>query len=250
MKVFWKWIKQLPLGLTIPIGLIMLVCLLYTVLFVCKFASCQLSNDPTDWANTANYFNLLVSVSNMIVFVGLSLLVYQYNVKKDRNDAAFQSALAKPILVFSSQNEDLNADGTRDMTWKLKNIGNGPALNMWVTYKKKRKGDWELPVAKCYSLAKDDTLTLDRTWINGPDVIVVLYKDTFGNGYGTVVIDDENYVENLDDLTSQTLLGEEITVESLRSIYTLEARRLEDIIRAPIVTSPSTSTTETTRREE
>jgi len=189
MKTFWSWLKNLPPILIVSMGILIVANSIYFLLFVMKFASTNLSDDPLDWANTATYINLIISVINLVVFVILSVLVYQYNIQRGNSTAAFQYTIVKPVLVFNSVNGDLNADGSRDISWQIKNIGNGSAINLWVAYKQDRREDWITPVAKCYSLAKDDTL--DVAWVNGPDVMVVLYQDTFKNDYCTLVMDDE-----------------------------------------------------------
>lgn len=66
--------------------------------------------------------------------------------------------------------------------WVLRNIGNGPALNILVAHRK--QGGWRNPVrAPALPVLKQFRLF----WLEAPDAIGVAYEDFRGRRYGTSV---------------------------------------------------------------
>ena len=156
-----KW-----LILTVPCILLLLGFTSYFMHFNGK-----VSSNAQDWGSFGSYINSFIALCNVALFVMFSFLLYKYN-----------RSINNPILTFKT--EDVNGEET----WQIINIGNGPALNLLVSYKTDKTKDWISPSVKSYSLGKNDKVNLD--WLTYPDVIGVHYKDIFDNEFIAIVGDD------------------------------------------------------------
>jgi len=85
----------------------------------------------------------------------------------------------KPVLVIAYANES---------GWQLRNVGNGPALNVLVA-QRHETGDWFEPV-RVPPLASGDELHL--TWLQHTNIrwIGVTYNDVDGRVYSSECSDD------------------------------------------------------------
>ncbi len=92
-----------------------------------------------------------------------------------------------PTLVFIYSPSD---------GWALRNVGNGPALNIVVAYQMHTDRDWQNPT-RLYPIPQGDKLTL--TWVgHNPDKLGVVYSDA-NNRFYTSICDDDltNVVEGI-----------------------------------------------------
>jgi hypothetical protein len=133
-------------------GLVMSLSLL---MYYLNFRNQEISSETATWGSFSDYLNPFVSITNLIVFIWLSIEVFNYNSKKDIQNDNFQKAIEKPVLILKKINTT-----TRIETWTIKNIGNGAAMNLKVAESANRIPNWVTPITKCYSLGKDDQLKL------------------------------------------------------------------------------------------
>jgi hypothetical protein len=185
-KKTFDWCKEnIEIVAAIPI-------FISVVAYIISFARNNWSHDPGDWGTLGDFFNPFIAISNLIVFVIFSRLVYNYNVRKDEELNAFQHTLERPIIVAISK-----LLPTRNEEWLIKNIGKGAAMNLKIIKLRNRSEQWEPPVAKCYSLSSsDEPIPMDFFSI-GLDVICIIYEDIFGSQYVSLAADDETYVRSL-----------------------------------------------------
>jgi hypothetical protein len=133
----------------------------------------KFSDSAPEWGSYGTYINSFVTLANVSLFIMFSLLVYNYNKLNNR-----------PILTFKTKFKK----GKKEI-WRIRNIGNGAALNLLVGYKTNAKNEWISPTVKSYSFGKDDEVIID--WITGsPDIIGVHYTDIFDEAFFAVVGND------------------------------------------------------------
>jgi hypothetical protein len=196
------------------------------------------STDSKDWGGFGSFINPFVTLSNVCIVIIFSILVYRFNNLNNR-----------PILTFKT----ISDDGTE--IWQIINIGAGPALNLVVSYKKDRTGEWETPSVKCYSLGKNDTVNLD--WLIGSvDVIGVYYKDLFDDIYVAIVGDDITEIRKYSTFKSFKINGHTYTKEVFKKLIALESIRItkarnqvHNTNQQNSTTTPTTSIDQTTSKD-
>jgi hypothetical protein len=140
---------------------------------------------------TLEYWYYVAGIASAVAaVVGLAgLFYYAHETTKLRRISQNQlEAMSKPCVVFIEQ----EVTGS-EMPLQIKNVGNGPALNIrWKTINGK---NWvEEPV-----LAKGEsrlTLLRTKTIINGGQAVICVYESMSRRGYQT----DTGFSENTEDL--------------------------------------------------
>ncbi|MDB5199100.1 MAG: hypothetical protein JWO92_1063 [Chitinophagaceae bacterium] len=189
----------------------------------------KFSTEPTPWGSYGTFINSFVTLANVSLFLMFSLLVYRYN-----------RTVNSPILTFKTKIKK------KREVWIIKNIGNGPAMNLLVAYKTDANEHWIHPAVKCYSLGKDDSVTLD--WIDNPDVIGVYYTDIFKNEFIALVGNDITEISSYSQFKEFTINNFVYTKNFFEPMLNLTSVRLAQI-RNLTADSTSTTTTQTTSRE-
>lgn len=144
--------------------LVFLICISSIGFYFYKFS--EISLVTSDWSNFATYFSAFISLANLMVFIYFSILVFDYNKKKDKQI----EALDKPILAFVKYDSD---------KYKVTNIGRGPALNLRVkVIKNKIESSFGYI---CYSLKVNEDLELPNS--NDTVKLFAEYMDVMGNKF-------------------------------------------------------------------
>ena len=207
--------------------------------YIIVFWDQSISQNTSMWGAFSDYLNPFVAISNLVVFIWLSIQVYKYNESRDKEIVEFQKSIEKPILIFMSMPSNNLVIGE---TWKVKNIGNGAALNLRVAESHTREIFWKTPVTKCYSLAKNDELAL--TWLTSANVICVTYQDIFGNNYVTIGADDESISQPINSDTSIIIDGTEFNEKDFTDFLNNPTKRLRQAIaESQLHTSVTSQTT-------
>jgi hypothetical protein len=122
----------------------------------------------------SNFISIIAPIASILTF----FIGYSLNIKSARNNR-------KPVLVFEYQ---------KDNGWLIRNVGNGPALNVIVACKGE-KGAWKYFV-RLPALAKDDKFKL--TWLGDCNVwsLSSVYTDFLRTRYTLISIHDENYIQS------------------------------------------------------
>jgi len=146
--------------------------------------------------------------SNVIIF---SLLVYQYN-----------RSINTPTLTFKT--EVINGKET----WQILNLGNGPALNLLISYKVARNRDWKSPAVKSYSLGRNDKV--DLNWLEGSvDVIGVYYKDIFDDEFIAIAGDDITEIRRYANFKKLDINGNTFNKADFAKLLELDSVRVTRI---------------------
>lgn len=185
----------------------------------------KFSTEPTPWGSYGTFINSFVTLANVSLFLMFSLLVYRYN-----------RTVNSPTLTFKTKIKK------KREVWIIKNIGNGPALNLVVSYKNDATEDWIEPAVKCYSLGKDDSVTLD--WIDNPDVIGVFYTDIFKNEFIALVGNDITEISSYSRFKDFTINNYVYKKAFFEPMLTLPSVRLAQIRNS--TDSTGTTITQTT----
>ncbi len=72
--------------------------------------------------------------------------------------------------------------------WTLRNVGNGPALNVTVAHQPHDSDTWELPT-RLYPIPQGETVRV--RWVgNNPDRVAEAYSDVHDNEYTSITDED------------------------------------------------------------
>lgn len=215
------------------------IVILAVLAYIFNFSSQPISDDTSTWGSFSDYLNPFISLSNLVVFIWLSVEVFKYNKKKDDQTEEFQKSIEKPTLIFKSVPHD--RFGTTE-EWEIKNIGNGPALNLRIAESNSREIIWISPITKCYSLGKDESQQLD--WLIHANVICVTYQDIFGNYYASIGADDETFITELNDNYQEiTIEGKKFTLNDFIKFNQLPTQRLHAALSSGHHSNTTTSQT-------
>lgn len=206
------------------------------VVYILKFKDQAISTDTSKWGAFSDYLNPFVAIANLIVFIWLSIEVFNYNKKKDAQTDTFEKTIQKPVLIFKSI-PPKEANGHE--VWMVKNIGNGAALNLRIAESHFRNIDWVTPVTKCYSLASGDHLNLK--WLKHANVICVTYEDVFGHKYVTIGADDESQTRPFINYKEIQIKGENFELKDFDDFLKLTTQRLHAAELSVSLTSSTTT---------
>jgi hypothetical protein len=118
---------------------------------------------------------ITVAISMVALIVSITTLVLNY-----RNQRKGATLGRKPVLIFEYQ---------RETGWTLRNIGNGPALDVVVA--QRLKGEWFNPV-RVPPLSKDGKMTLGWLGHVNNTGLGSIYADTEGLPYTVICGKDRN----------------------------------------------------------
>ena len=115
-----------------------------------------------------------LSVAVLAIFVSIVSFTLSYQLSKQSSIASM-----KPVLVF---------EYSPDKGWVLRNVGNGPALNV-ILAMKEDNSDWFNPV-RIPPLSKDGEFIL--SWIRHSNIrtLGATYEDFMQKPYSTTCTDD------------------------------------------------------------
>jgi hypothetical protein len=221
MKRSNRWPQLLIPGIILSTGLVS-----YFVHFHDDF-----SKIAQDWGSFGSFINPFVTLTNVGLFIFFSLLVYRYN-----------NSINRPVLTFKTEIEE----GVE--VWQIVNIGSGPALNLTVGHKLDNTQDWQSTAVKCYSLGKDDKVSLD--WLKGSiDIIGVYYSDIFDERYFAIVGNDVTEIRKYSSFKSLTINSIIYQKKDIDQLLQLTQVRITRIRKLNSNKSSSLSSTESTKRE-
>lgn len=192
------------------------------LVYILNFTGQEISNDTSKWGAFSDYLNPFVAIANLIVFIWLSIEVFNYNKKKDAQTDTFEQTIQKPVLIFKSLPP--KERNSREL-WIIKNIGNGAALNLRIAESRFRNIDWVTPITKCYSLGSGDFLELK--WLKHANVICVTYEDVFTHRYVTIGADDESQTRELKEpFKLIEIKDKEFNLNDIKDFLKLDTQRL------------------------
>ena len=186
MKVLSVYLKDMKLEkLLRRIILVSLMILIVgTFPFMCKFSGQKLSDSIQEWGAFGDYFSLIINMLNLLVVGMLSYFVFVLQKRRDEFESTYIEAEERPTLIFA-------VDVARNQ-WYIYNVGKGAALNVIIA---EDHGDktWQNP-KKCYSIASGEKLYID--WFVAAFRILGIYSDIFNNNcYASICISDETLTE-------------------------------------------------------
>lgn len=135
----------------VAIVMAVLLLLLPIILYLMYYhGTWKLSSDIKHWIEFAQYYGLFVSL-----FSGITLLMLMYLLHIDNQNSM--------IRIFRAGNEPFIAFTIRRQ-WPghtIKNIGNGPALNIDIYYSQKMEGNWDVKYVGL-TLGKEEEVWLGK----------------------------------------------------------------------------------------
>lgn len=213
---------------------LLIIAIIIVVPSVCYFrAFTEKSSNTSDWSNYATYLNVCIASCNLISFIFLSILIYNYNLRRDSANEKFQLNLSKPILTFETDSDN----STGKEIWSMKNIGNGPALNIKVA--EMNEDNWIGNKVVAYHLGKNESKKL--IWLTSAGLICAMYKDLFDNEYLSVAINDTTTIF---DIKNKSISKNDIiSQEYFQSFLELSTERLHLARKKSSATSTTSSST-------
>lgn len=131
-RSYFKWALTCAIGLiVVPVGF-----------YFYQFGKYGLSHNSEDWGILGDYLNVWVSMASLILLATLTYVIYKDDEARDNDRYKEEKARNRPILIFKVDN--------REKVWYVKNVGNGVALNIYISYQTDGFS-WMKPV-KVYSL--------------------------------------------------------------------------------------------------
>ena len=124
---------------------------------------------------TIALFSFFVSIAAFI----FSLITYKKNRKLS----------VKPVLVFLRRTSDKWEVKNR---WTLRNVGNGPALNILLGEFPFHTNKWNR-FTDCYPISVNSQI--DLNWLEYDKKIAVAYEDVDGKKYTTTIDNNKNYIK-------------------------------------------------------
>ena len=157
------------------------ITLIGSVFLIIKiFSGSSISNSFDSWSLYATILSGFSALAQLIVITSLTI-TYQ------KENKSLQESIERPFIIFKNYDEAVNDPAL----WDLINLGNGPALNISLTYKSSQTGEWQSKV-NCYSLGKKQKLALH--WLRGQRLhtLLALYSDNFSkNVYFSIGMGDK-----------------------------------------------------------
>lgn len=115
---------------------------------------------------------LMISVVALIVAISSTIASIYFS-----NVSVRTGVLPTLVLVYDSEKG-----------WEVRNVGNGPALNITVAHQRHNSKTWELPT-RLYPVPEGKTVKV--TWVgNNPNKIAVVYSDVHDNIYTSITTED------------------------------------------------------------
>jgi hypothetical protein len=164
------------------------------LVYLCEFGGNGLSHDTDAWGTFGDYLNVWINVAGLILVGTLTLHIHL-------KDQILQVASNRPIITFEHDRSSIISTTDRT-TWKLTNVGSGPALNMRIVvyYPFQHTPQLSLNYASL-EVGGFKTVSVFR-FIK----LVASYEDLLGNNISTTFqyIDLKNTVSVGVDLISKT----------------------------------------------
>lgn len=140
------------------------------------FDSFNLSDDKDIWAKFGDFLNVWVSLSSLTI---LSMLTYYiHSIDKNRED--FRN---RPLLIYKRDVETGK--------WKIKNIGNGAALNI-IHSDTNDENVWDNNLDKFHSLMSGEDFILE--YPSTGKIMCAVYYDIHGKVYSSLCKDEDTKI--------------------------------------------------------
>lgn len=140
-----------------------------------NFSDQGLSNDQEVWAHFGDYMNLWMGLASLFSIVSLTYLIHRREQHQQQAAEEKEDALNRPYLVFLWTN--------RTYYFQIKNIGNGPALDIRTSFKPRDETNYVLPYEQT-PLGRGD-ITDFKEYHDGFSEFVAVYSDIWGNKIST-----------------------------------------------------------------
>jgi len=119
-----------------------------------------------------NYRSEIISILALIVAIISTWTSIHYSKLNNKTNIL-------PLLVFLYNEEE---------GWLLKNVGNGPALNITIVYQKHNETKWCKPT-RSYPI--ENGVQINISWVgDNPNKLGVTYFDAYNKVYNSICDDD------------------------------------------------------------
>lgn len=126
--------------------------------------------------NTIAFWNLIVAIINLIVFVFFTKLIYDYNKRKDQIDF-----LRQVPLISIEQKDNYN--------YFITNVGSGPALNIRILSSPNFENEiWEVNEIGFSLFGNSSEIELNSS---DKSAYLILYNDIHKKDYYSYMIDNK-----------------------------------------------------------
>jgi len=127
---------------------------------------------------------LIISIVALVVAIASTIASVYFSKLNIRTDIF-------PVLVLVYDAKD---------GWEIRNIGNGPAINIIVSHQEHGTNEWIKPT-RIYPIPKDGKINL--SWVGyNPDKIAVTYSDIHEKQYTSITDEDLTEIKDTNELPS------------------------------------------------
>lgn len=162
------------------IGLFSITCIVLPLLFYIYFFRDQpISSNSADWNQFSGFLSAFISLANLIIIVALTYILNEQNQEREDDRQRQEEARSRPLLIFKEVSKD---------KWMVKNIGNGPALN--VVLDVIHQGPGFGTSHQLYSLMSGEEYSFPTNYINTIS-FKCSYNDIFENRFDSTFEDQK-----------------------------------------------------------
>ena len=169
------------------ITIAILITLIPLIIYICKFSSNGISNNPDQWSNFATFCNISLSLGNLFVFIWLTFEIHNYNMVKDQENI-------KPIISFFKRKDS--------EFYTIENIGLRAAIDLKIK-KNINNHEWEVE-KQYYTLPPGEKIELE--WTFGSMELGATYKDINNKKHYSYM--EGNVLTYFDDKSGKEKFGE------------------------------------------
>ncbi|MBV4356294.1 hypothetical protein [Pinibacter aurantiacus] len=153
------------------------VTILVPILFY-GYSFTHLSTESSDWANFGSYWSAFIALSNLIVFIILTVRLSKIDQARRDSDSEMQKNLERPVIVFTKIHGE--------KFYRMKNAGKGSALNIKIQ-SHILQDKWQHHKL-AYSLINGDSLPMSFTY--PANAILCTYEDILNTKYHSLMNND------------------------------------------------------------
>jgi len=178
------------------------------IFYVCHFGEFGLSDEPAIWGAFGDYLNVWISCASLILLSGLTFYLSNIDNKRQEEYQRLEASRNKPFLTCKL---DKNA------TWKIRNVGNGPAINIRYSFVNATE-QFDVPT-KIHSLISGEDFLFQFGEPNTVEFkLAIAYYDIHNNVISTFFEKDDSQIFEGIDLLKDFDKGNYVSLYMLEKI--------------------------------
>jgi len=167
------------------------------IFFLNNFGDWYISSDQAKWGQLGDFMNVWVSIANLILVGTLTYYLNELQIQREQEYRKMEATRLKTSEENEKNRDELIRQREEQLNrpyvifrrepsglYILKNIGNGPALN--ITWAQMRDDVW-LNEHITFPLGSGESRNIEREMASN-DIIGIEYNDIFNKDYSTIYV--------------------------------------------------------------